>query len=350
MHHDIDELPLTVVSPYGHLGSSTRVRVYEWLDHLNLNAQRIEYAGASDNHLSTLVHDSLPALKGEIGLRRRHRLAGPVLMSREASPFSRGRLEARILRGSSRGVYDFDDALFHDHGEGVRALFSKAHKCELAVLNADYVIAGNDYLADWASQRNSEVTVVPSCIEPTDYTVKTSWDISDPPRLVWLGSAATEPYLRSISSALLEVHERTGARVTVISSAGQRTAGPLDRILDRVPWRLDSFPDDLARADVGVSPQPDTPFARGKCAYKLLQYAATGLPSVGSPVGANRIALQRFNSHSASSHDEWIEALISVIDESASSRAARGSAAVSSVEDCYSFGAWARTWRAVVEV
>jgi hypothetical protein len=324
------------------------VRVYDWLDHLDLNATRFEYAGTADNQPSTLVRNPLAALKGEMELRGRHRVSGVVLMSREASPFSRGHLEARILRGASRGVYDFDDALFHDHGQGIRAVFSKAHKCELAVCSADYVIAGNDYLAEWAAPMNSQVAVIPSCIEPTKYLVKSTWQLSDPPRLVWLGSAATEPYLRSISDALLQVQEKTGARVTVISSPGARSFGRLDRMIDRIPWELDTLSRELAMADVGLSPLPDTLFARGKCAYKLLQYAGTGLPCVGSPVGANLVALQRFSGLLAGNRDEWIEALLSVINESPDARAARGLAAASAVDRHYSFKAWSETWRSVM--
>jgi glycosyltransferase involved in cell wall biosynthesis len=38
-------------------------------------------------------------------------------------------------------------------------------------------------------------------------------------------------------------------------------------------------------------PLADDAWTRGKCAFKLLQYAAAGLPSVASDVGANREAL-----------------------------------------------------------
>jgi hypothetical protein len=60
------------------------------------------------------------------------------------------------------------------------------------------------------------------------------------------------------------------------------------------PWSLEQevpliqqFVAAGCEAVVGVMPLPDTPWTRGKCAYKLIQCMACAIPVVASRVGAN---------------------------------------------------------------
>lgn len=339
---------LTTVMPNGARGASSRVRVLDWLKHLDIDAQIADYSGLDNNRPRTLVRHPFATLQGEVRNRMIRDSGLPLLLSREASPFSVGGLEARLLRKASHGVYDFDDALFNDRRTGFGKLLAKPRKCEAAVKAADHVIAGNDYLADWAGSRNRQVTVIPSCVSPGSYRRKSSWTISDIPRLVWMGSRYTEAHLTSISGALLQVHRARGARLTVVSSPGQHSLGELDVMVDRIPWSMSTFSTVLSSGDVGLSPLEDSPYARGKCAYKLLQYAACALPVVGSSVGANDLALARFQGLAPASTDEWVDALYQLIDESPADRKSRGLAARQAVESHYSFDTWASTWRRAV--
>jgi hypothetical protein len=56
-------------------------------------------------------------------------------------------------------------------------------------------------------------------------------------------------------------------------------------------------------------PLHDTPWERGKCAYKLLQVMAAGKPVIASPVGANRQVVQHgVNGFLADTPSEWADA------------------------------------------
>jgi len=339
--------PLVVVTPYGREGGSSRVRVYDWLDHLGLVADVHDYRGGPSNRPKTLVRQPFSTLRAESATRSVDVSGRRLVLSREASPMSGGKVEARLLRAASHGVYDVDDALFHDTGTGVRRALGKAATWTHAVAAADVVIAGNEYLAERASRTARTVYVIPSCIEPRAYAPKLSYALNDPPRIVWVGSPASEAYLLSIAPSLLEVHHRSGARLGVVS-AGSASLGLLDPMVDRVPWSLEGVGRILAAADVAIGPLVDSPYARGRCAYQLVQYAAAGLPMVGSPVGANVAALEALAGFGERSESGWTEAIIGLLAAGDDVRARLGAMARRGVEQHYSFARWAATWRAAV--
>jgi glycosyltransferase involved in cell wall biosynthesis len=340
---------LRVVAPYGPTAASTRVRALEWLEHLGLDADLSLYLGTGTTRLGDLRRDPAGVLRAERHLRRMRRTVddAPLLLVRNASPLSNGWIERRLLRAASHGVFDFDDALMVQQPGVANHVFSRARAWRRAVAAADTVIAGNTYLADAASALNDSVTVVPSCVDADAYRTKTEHAWDDAPVAVWLGSPSTEPFLRHIAPALLAEHRRSGLRLRVIS-AGTAPLGDLDAMTDRVAWAPSVAERTLASADVGLMPLPDDPWTRGKCGYKLLQYAAAGLPVIGSPVGVNNEVLRELGGLGATTTAEWADALRLVVDGSEDERAAMGARALSGVEREFSFRRWADEWRRAV--
>ena len=161
---------LRLVAPYGELGASTRVRALAWLEHLGLSAELHTYLGTPDTRPGRLLRQPGAVLRAEAGLRTSARRSDgkPLLLLRNATPFSSGRVEERILRAASHAVYDFDDALMVQQPGALARLFSRARAWRRAVGAADVVIAGNEYLADAAAEHAREVVVVPTCVAPQE--------------------------------------------------------------------------------------------------------------------------------------------------------------------------------------
>jgi glycosyltransferase involved in cell wall biosynthesis len=341
-----------VVTPYGRDGPSSRVRVFEWLDRIGAPRAVSAYISHRNSSPSYLARHPVAVITAERQLRR---MASDrpqrLLLHREASPLSRGDLERRLLLRSQFAVYDFDDALQCDWGAGghLRRLAPKAAKALLAVQHADRVIAGNPVLADWASQHNADVIVIPSCVSPASYRQKTDYQVSDPPRLGWIGSPDNEVYLRLVAPALREVHRRTGARLTLIGTT-RPTLGDLESLIDRVSWSEATQHSQLADFDLGIAPLPDQPYTRGKCGYKLLQYAAAGTPALGSPIGVNQQILSEFGMPAPSNNGEWLDAIIDFLTRSATARAALGRAARNTTQQHYSYDAWLSRWYEAVGI
>ncbi len=234
-------------------------------------------------------------------------------------------------------------------GEGglARRWAPKAPKALLAARNADRVVAGSPVLAEWAAEHNRDVILIPSCVDPGAYRSKDGYEIADPPRLGWIGSAGNEPYLTRIASALLEVHRRTGARLTLIGGL-RPSLGALEAMIDRVAWSESSEKVALADIDLGISPMPDEPYTRGKCGYKLLQYAAAGTPLVASPIGINRDLLGRLEMPGPTTIADWRDAILALLEVPVAERERVGTGARRFVEEHYSYAAWLPRWRAAV--
>lgn len=270
-----------------------------------------------------------------------------LLLLREASPFSRGGIEVRLLRTANFGVYDFDDALHCDNGDthGLhRRIAPKGPKAAAAVRAADRVIAGNAFLADWASSLNRDVVIIPTCVDPADYDRKPDYELGDPPKIGWIGSPANEGHLLAIADALLNVNRDTGARLVVVSGARPPNLGRLTSMVDRFVWSPASQRAILRTCDVGIMPLPNSPYERGKCGYKLLQYGAAGLPSVGSPVGVNEAILSAFGAPAPSTIGEWSDALANVLALDPNSRFLLAKRAHAVVNEQYSYDVWMDRW------
>ena len=86
-----------------------------------------------------------------------------------------------------------------------------------------------------------------------------------------------------------------------------------------VRWTREGEAEAIASFDAGIMPLAlDDPWSRGKCAYKLLQYMAAGVPAVGSDVGMNADLIQPGqNGLLARSPGDWVEALASLANDAA---------------------------------
>ena len=256
-----------------------------------------------------------------------------VIIHRSASPLVIASPEKRLLRRAEFSVFDFDDAVYLHQG--------MRRKVEIMCREATRVIAANEELASYASQYNDDVWLIPTCIESNDYA-RSGEIVEGSRQFVWIGSPSNEPNLMMIAEPLLQLHRRTGARLTVISS-GQAGLGSLDPMVDRVNWRP-GIESTLGSYWAGIAPLIDNPWNRGKSAYKMLQYAAAGLPCVASPIGANRIVADLLDNGSADSSAEWLDLLLELESMDPSVRRTVGLQSRFRAEDLFGYRSWLQKW------
>jgi len=120
-------------------------------------------------------------------------------------------------------------------------------------------------------------------------------------------------------------------------------AGTRTRI---VPWSEAAEREVLQQLDIGLMPLEDTPFSRGKCAYKALQYMAAGIPPVADDVGVSATTVGGAG-YAVSGAEPWLEALQALAAD-AGLRARLGGAGRRRVEEEFSPQRWLPTMAAIL--
>ncbi len=240
-------------------------------------------------------------------------------------------LEAPLLRRFARRlIYDFDDAVMYRASAPGRFNLSGQMRFRLTVGLADLVIAGNAYLAGHARRYNKSVEVLPTGLETRAYRAARQAVCDGQVRLVWIGSKSTLRYLQQIRPALEEIGRRFGN--VVLRIICDEFIELQDMKVEQCRWSQQTEIKDLAGGDIGLAPLPDNRFTRGKCGFKILQYASVSLPVVASPVGVNsEYVRDGVTGFLASTAEEWIERTSRLIED-AQLRAEMGANALREVE------------------
>jgi glycosyltransferase involved in cell wall biosynthesis len=129
----------------------------------------------------------------------------------------------------------------------------------------------------------------------------------------WIGSPSTAPYLSEIVRPLSVIGAEGPVRLVVVG--GKAPTIPKVSVQE-IPWSEATEVAEINRFDVGIMPLPDNDWTRGKCAFKLIQYMACGVPVVASAVGANVDVVDADCGLLASKPESWVQALRTLRDDS----------------------------------
>lgn len=261
-----------------------------------------------------------------------------VFIHREASPIGPPVFEWVITRVlGKRVIYDFDDAIWIPNTSEANKVVAgiKWHQKVESICRWAYKIScGNTYLRDYARQFNTSALVNPTTID-TVHLHNRVRDQGTPERLVigWTGTHSTLKYLEQVVPVIAQLEARYDFEFRVISN--QPPQLPL-KSLRYQPWRKETEIADLAGLHIGLMPLEDDPWAKGKCAFKALQYMALGIPAIVSPVGMNTEVVQPgINGYVCTTSEQWKYAIESLLLDS-NLRVRLGTAARTTIVEHYS--------------
>src|SRR5215213_3714 len=324
---------------YERLGASSRVRFLQFMPMLERQGFTFDIQPLLDNDYVCSLYGGPSVGVGSLlgayvrrlrALRRRMRY-DVIWLEKEALPWLPTWVEIARLEGVPY-VVDYDDAWFHRY-ESHWLSPVLGHKIDAVMRVAHTVVAGNDYLARRARQAGARhVEIVPTAIDLERYRDMPAMPVGDGATVGWIGIPLNAHYLKIIEPALRTVAGNADIKLHIVGASVPPVLVGISA--ESFPWSETSEIARIAAFDIGIMPLHDTPWERGKCAYKLLQVMAAGKPVIASPVGANAQVVQHgVNGFLATTSEQWTEALHKLADPALRQR--MGAEARHTVEEQY---------------
>jgi len=339
----LSSIRILALTRYGDLGPSSRLRFLQYLPYLKEQGFGIDVQPLFESAVlarryargSYSIKDLAVSWGRRIGSLLSRKKFDLLWIEKEALPWFPISIEQRLLSVVPY-VVDLDDAIFHNYdlhrSQFVRKTLGL--RTDSIMANSAMTIGGNQYLLDRASAAGARrIAMLPTVVDLSRYELRERNDGSDPviPKIVWIGSPSTSKYLELLREPLNELAKRHAFSLRIVGGDWSVDSVPTEV----VSWDLETEASDIATCDIGVMPLADSPWERGKCGYKLIQYMASGLPVVASPVGVNnQIVIPGHNGFLARDAVEWVACLERLILEPAL-RSSLGRAGRRRVEEHY---------------
>lgn len=336
--NDIDVLVL----PQSGSGARSRLRFSQYFPLLREQGFRITDAARTAS-ASTSAHGT-PLSAAEF-VRRLHGLGRSgrfdlIWIDEECLPGLPASVELGMLSADVPLVLDYGEGAFeryHGHGSAlVRRMLGG--KFGAVMQRADLALAGSGYLATRAREAGCKrVEQLGTAVDAERYRPRMSCGQASPV-LGWLGSPHTADDLRGLSPALDRLKAHHSFRAVAVGARPDQVEGTCFECL---PSTEDAELQALEIIDIGLVPPAESASEQGRVGHRALQFMASGLPVIATPVGAHRdIISNAVHGRLAGSEMEWESALQTLLPDP-STRARMGAAGRQRVESKYSLQAQA---------
>ncbi|HYG49429.1 MAG TPA: glycosyltransferase family 4 protein [Flavobacteriales bacterium] len=240
-----------------------------------------------------------------------------VFVQREAI-MTRTTMFERLMAKRRPLIYDFDDAIWKmDVSEANQNLkwMKNPKKTARLIKHAALVIAGNNYLADYARQFNQNVWVIPTTVDTE--TFRPAPKQTEKIIIGWSGSKTTIKHFELAVPVLKKIKTRMGEKIG-IRVIGEASYTNEALTITGMAWKAQTEVSDLNDFHIGIMPLPDDEWSKGKCGLKGLTYMALEIPTIMYAIGVNTEIIEHgVNGFLYRTDDELAELLERLVNDAA---------------------------------
>ena len=337
-------MKILYLTKYTRMAGSSRMRSYQYFPYLEKSGIDVTvkpffdddylkdfYAGKKN--IGTVVKSYLRRFFVLFSVLRYNN----VVIEKEIFPFLPAFAEWMLKSFGIKYIVDYDDAIFHNYDKSSNPVIRKflGNKIARVMRYSGTVVAGNNYLAEYARKAGAKnIEIIPTVIDINRYPSKNNHsDLALPPNVIlsgvegkagersasennqkfvvgWIGTKTTfEKHLLPCREWIKELQDQhSDIHFHIVGITEDMDLG---KNVKYIPWTEETEVPEILKMDVGIMPLQDSQWEKGKCAYKLIQYAACGIPGVASDVGMNKeVCIDGETGFIATSNEEWKERIL----------------------------------------
>lgn len=292
--------------------TSTRKRILEHLPYLKNSG--IKYQLIHRMNIRNFLFTVWPAIYG-------WSKADTIIVQKY---YPRPRIFFNMLRWlmPRRLIYDQDDALFAIPDYLVPdAKKRKKLRREMIDLMCicHHIIAGNQYIANFARQFNSSVEVIPTTIDVDIFRPKNTHNSSENAKVIigWIGKGPSHrEYILKIIPVFQKLPMKEKLIIRFYGLLGDTSLYKALRCIRDIDIQLfdwiepHKIPEEIEKFDIGLMPIEDDEFTKGKCPTKAMEYLACGVPVVASNADCvKEVVVHGLTGYLCSNLDDWVKYL-----------------------------------------
>jgi len=316
---------LIFFTKYSFNGASSRYRTFQYIDIFNNEGANCKiYTLFNQNYLDALYNNKRikKILYASVSILKRilNVIFIPkcdlCIIEKELIPYFPPLLEKFLKIKNIPFILDYDDAIFINYKKNKTINFLLKNKISSIIRMSEGVMAGSPYLFDYCKKYNDNSIFIPTSINFKKYdniTIPSSDKLS----IGWIGTPSTSNYIIQILPSLLKIINKYKCDVHLIGfDKNIKNKFLNNKNIKIIKWEYETELIELSKIDIGLMPLLNTDWCKGKCALKIIQYLALGIPVVVSPIGANKnIVNNGKNGFFAIDEKDWFNKISTLIED-----------------------------------